>query len=97
MTDNNNNAEPIDDMTRVRELVNQIGTAYKAATLINQHLAARGYEYRMARSTIDSMHNRGKGRPAMVAFVRHILEQINDVPPSPTDPTNHRANHPGAV
>lgn len=67
---------PDSDLAHVRALVLEIGTAFKAAEAINAHLTARGYDYRVARSTIDSMHNRGKGRPAMIALVRCILEQM---------------------
>ena len=66
-----------DDLARVRALIDQIGTAYKAAGLINDHLEARGFGYQVSRSTIDSMHHRGRGKPAMVALVRLVLEDIN--------------------
>jgi hypothetical protein len=67
---------PPTDLDRVRELINELGTTYNATKVFNQRMESTGLDYRMPVSTMDEMFKRGKGKPAMVGFVRFVLEEL---------------------
>lgn len=61
------------DLEQVQALISDIGTPYRAAQVFNAEMERHGYEYRMDTTSTMQRIARGEARPAMIAFVRHVL------------------------
>lgn len=60
-----------DDLTKIRVIIDQIGSKYRAAQLFGEETG-----YNLSPKSMSRVY-RGEAKPALIAFVRYGLEQYN--------------------